>query len=79
MHHNTYLKTGKRSFWSYGHIWFGRIVIILGIINGGIGLGPSLADAPQGWVIAYIVVVAVVSVLYSAFYLLKKRSNKVRV
>lgn len=78
MHHNMFLKTGRRSFWSYGHIWFGRIVIILGIVNGGIGLGPDMSDASKGWVIAYIVVVGLVAVLYSAFYLLKQRSSKVR-
>lgn len=78
LHHLIYLKTQKRSFWSYGHIWFGRIIIILGIINGGIGLGPELADAPRGWIIAYLVVVAVVAVLYTAFYLLKERSREVR-
>lgn len=75
MHHNMFLKTGARSFWSYGHIWFGRLVIILGVINGGIGLSPELADAPSGWVIAYVVMVGLITVLYSSFYLLKERSN----
>lgn len=76
MHHNTFLKTRARSFWSYGHIWFGRLVIILGIVNGGIGLSPELSDAPNGWVIAYVVVVGLIAVLYTSFYLLKERLNK---
>jgi hypothetical protein len=77
IHHNKFLEIGRRSFWSHGHIWFGRIVIILGIVNGGIGLGPDLSDAPRGWVITYLVVVGLVTVSYTAFYLLK-RSRKVR-
>lgn len=76
MHHAMFLKTGARSFWSYGHIWFGRLVIILGVVNGGIGLGPDLADAPSGWVIAYVVIAGLMAVLYTLFYMLKERSNK---
>lgn len=76
MHHTMFLKTGARSFWSYGHIWFGRLVIILGVVNGGIGLGPDLADAPSGWVIAYAVIAGLMAVLYTLFYMLKERSNK---
>lgn len=76
MHHTMFLKTEARSLWSYGHIWFGRLVIILGVVNGGIGLGPSLADAPSGWVVAYVVVAGLMAVLYTLFYMLKKRSNK---
>lgn len=76
MHHNIFLKTRARSFWSYGHIWFGRLVIILGVVNGGIGLGPKLADAPSGWVTAYVVIAGLMAILYASFYLLKERSVK---
>jgi hypothetical protein len=78
MHHRQFLITGTRSAWSYAHIWFGRIVIILGIVNGGIGLGPELANASRGWVITYLVVVAIMAALYALFYLLKERSREVR-
>lgn len=76
MHHTMFLKTGARSLWSHGHIWFGRLVIILGVVNGGIGLGPSLADASSGWLVAYVVVAGLMAVLYALFCVLKGRSNK---
>lgn len=37
-HHRQFLRTGQRSAISQGHIWVGRIAIILGMINGGLGL-----------------------------------------
>lgn len=33
-----YVRQQKRTIWSTAHVWFGRIVITLGIINGGLGL-----------------------------------------
>lgn len=77
-HHTTYLKTQKRSWWSYAHIWLGRGVIIAGIVNGGLGLDLPRAEAPKGAIVAYSVVAAVVVVVYGAFYLLKKRAPEVR-
>ncbi|TID20742.1 integral membrane protein [Venturia nashicola] len=38
LHHSGFKKTGGRSFVSYLHLWLGRILITLGIINGGLGL-----------------------------------------
>ncbi|KAI5778918.1 hypothetical protein EDC01DRAFT_324743 [Geopyxis carbonaria] len=62
MHHMEFQKTGKRSPYSYAHIWFGRTVILFGIINGGIGLGPGLADASGGQIAAYaIIAIAVIA------------------
>jgi len=77
-HHTTYLRTQKRSGWSYAHIWLGRGVIIAGIINGGLGLDLPRAKAPTGAIVAYSIVAAVVVVAYGAFYLLKKRTPEVR-
>lgn len=56
------MKHQKRGLVSYGHIWYGRILIVLGIINGGLGL--QLAGAGRSLVIAYSVVAAVVFVAY---------------
>jgi hypothetical protein len=42
MHHLMFKKHQRRTIWSYGHIWLGRIAVTLGIINGGLGL--KLAD-----------------------------------
>ncbi|KAF3041333.1 hypothetical protein E8E12_006600 [Didymella heteroderae] len=38
LHHRQFLRTGQRSAVSHGHIWIGRVAIILGMINGGLGL-----------------------------------------
>ncbi|KAJ8122013.1 hypothetical protein O1611_g9950 [Lasiodiplodia mahajangana] len=62
LHHLHYVKTQSRGLVSYGHIWYGRILIVLGIINGGLGL--QLAGASQSFVIAYSVVAAVIFTVY---------------
>jgi hypothetical protein len=38
MHHFQFTKYSRRTIWSYGHLWLGRVVITLGIINGGLGM-----------------------------------------
>ncbi|KAI0871275.1 iron reductase domain protein [Hypoxylon argillaceum] len=62
LHHLYYVKHQKRGLVSHGHIWYGRILIVLGIINGGLGL--QLAGARQSLVIAYSVVAAVIFAAY---------------
>lgn len=55
LHHRSFKATGRRGFWSVSHLVIGRTVIILGIINGGLGL--ILADdASTGARIAYGVI-----------------------
>jgi hypothetical protein len=38
IHHVMFLKRGKRLVWTHLHVWLGRTLITLGIINGGIGM-----------------------------------------
>ncbi|KAF2120175.1 hypothetical protein BDV96DRAFT_595747 [Lophiotrema nucula] len=38
IHHFQFKKYNRRTFWSYAHLWLGRIVITLGMINGGLGM-----------------------------------------
>lgn len=81
IHHFAFKKYSRRVVWSYGHIWLGRIVITLGIINGGLGL--QLAQrtghfAPSnGAVIGYSVAAAIMWLLYvaAAIYGERKRSR----
>jgi len=47
-------KHARRFVWSYFHIWLGRILITLGIINGGLGL--RLANNTKKGEIAYGVI-----------------------
>ena len=54
-----------RGLVSYVHIWWGRILMVLGVVNGGLGL--QLAQESNGPVIAYAVIAAVVFVVYAGF------------
>lgn len=68
IHHVFFKRYNKRTIWSYGHIWFGRIAIILGIVNGGLGLGLAKRTgfmAPsEGAVIGYSVVAGFFGLAY---------------
>jgi hypothetical protein len=61
-HHSYYKKHKERGSISYVHIYYGRALMLLGVINGGLGL--QLAAAPQAFITAYIVVAAVIAALY---------------
>ncbi|KAK5628249.1 hypothetical protein RRF57_003964 [Xylaria bambusicola] len=62
LHHLHYVKYQKRGLVSYGHIWYGRVLLVLGIVNGGLGL--ELATADRSLVVAYSVVAAVLFAIY---------------
>lgn len=74
IHHVNYVATGARGVWSHVHIWNGRLVILLGIVNGGLGLnlagikrmshGVMKGKVDKKWVIAYSVVAGIVGLLY---------------
>lgn len=51
-------------------------MIFLAIINGGIGLGPRLANASAGQIAAYSIVVVVVIGGYVGMYLLQRRNGQ---
>ncbi|KAI1814697.1 iron reductase domain protein [Poronia punctata] len=62
LHHLYYLKHRSRGAISYAHIWYGRILMLEGIVNGGLGL--KLAGAGRALVIAYSVIAAIISSAY---------------
>lgn len=63
-HHSHYKKHHARGLVSHAHIWYGRALIILGIVTGGLGL--QLAGTPRAFTIAYAVVAAFVAGVYVA-------------
>lgn len=73
VHHVQYKKYSRRTVWSYGHLWLGRIVITLGMINGGLGMLLA-SDAPaflsfrptRGQIIAYGVIAGIMWLLWVA-------------
>lgn len=80
VHHLRYKTLQRRTVWSYGHLWLGRIAITLGTINGGLGL--LLAhNAPLGFapsrdqVIAYGVVAALMWLLYATAAIVGERGR----
>ena len=62
VHHKQFVRTGGRGAASQGHIWMGRVAIILGMINGGLGL--QLARVSKRYVVAYSVVAGVMGLVY---------------
>lgn len=63
LHHLHYQKNSSRGIISYGHIWWGRLWMVIGAINGGLGL--QLTNASDGRVAAYSIVAAVMFLLYA--------------
>jgi len=62
IHHRSYLRTQKRGIFGQIHTWYGRALLILGVINGGLGL--QLAANTRGGEIAYGVVAGVMAIFY---------------
>ncbi len=74
LHHNGYKATGGRTAFSHLHMWVGRLLITLGVINGGLGF--LLAGNTSSGPIAYAVVAAVFYLTYvvSAFVSERRRA-----
>ena len=73
IHHYQYKKTGGRTPVSHIHIWYGRIIMCLAIINGGLGL--KLADNTKDGKIAYAAVAGFMALLYTAIVLSKRKTK----
>lgn len=63
IHHSQFAKTGSRGIFSHAHIWWGRIWLVLGVINGGLGL--QLAGSSNSLVIAYSVIAVIMYLVYA--------------
>jgi len=68
VHHLLYKHRGRPNGATYPHIWWGRAVITLGIINGGLGL--QLTENTTNGAIAYGVVAGFMWLLWMAVILL---------
>ena len=62
IHHIIYKKRLSRTAWATAHVWYGRVLVTLGIINGGLGL--RLSDNTKGGEIAYGVIAGLLWVLW---------------
>lgn len=70
IHHRNFVKYQQRTKISHVHIWFGRLLMVIGIINGGTGL--QLSGASTGPIVAYSVIGAVVFSLYTVGVIVKQ-------
>lgn len=75
--HLHYHKTGGRSVLGVVHQWLGRVVILVGVVNGGLGFrqsGPvGSTYVPRGAVIGYSIVAVIVFIIYVAVVFISKR------
>ncbi|KAF2764718.1 CBD9-like protein [Teratosphaeria nubilosa] len=78
LHHVFFKKNGGRGIFSYWHLFIGRGAIILGIINGGLGL--QLAGVSRSDKIAYGVCAGFIGVVYlgSILYGETNRNNAMK-
>jgi hypothetical protein len=74
LHHSLFKRQGGPNAATYPHIWWGRSIVTLGMINGGLGLKLS-ANSPGG-VIAYGIISAVMWVAWMAVIILAFLKSK---
>jgi len=81
LHHRQYVKTQSRTVYGRAHVWFGRFLLALAIINGGLGL--SLAANSNAGYIVYGVLAGVVGLGYIGVVVItegrKRKREKVEV
>ncbi|KAJ5912198.1 uncharacterized protein N7473_001501 [Penicillium subrubescens] len=76
LQHRYFQKTGGKGPFAYFHRWLGRIMIILGVVNVGLGFeitGIGSSDVPEGAVIAYGAVAGVIAIVYTVIVMLTGR------
>lgn len=80
LQHLHFKRTGGKSILAYTHRWLGRFLIILGMVNGGLGIslsGVGQPGTPRGAIIAYSVIAGVVGGVYvGALILLAMRGKR---
>ncbi|KAI1137877.1 CBD9-like protein [Hypoxylon sp. FL0543] len=64
VHHQYFVKHQRRGLVSHAHIWYGRALLVMGVVNGGLGL--QLADASRTFFVVYEVLAAIIFAIYIA-------------
>ncbi|KAL2840167.1 hypothetical protein BJY01DRAFT_257471 [Aspergillus pseudoustus] len=79
LQHLHFRRTGGKSIWSSWHRWLGRVMIIVGILNGGLGFrlaGIGNPNTPRSAVIAYSVIAGVMGLVYVAVSIFVRRGRE---
>lgn len=69
LHHRYYLKHNTRGAISHGHIWYGRALMLFGLIN--VGLGLQLVGGSTMLMTLFAIMAAVVGAFYISIKLFK--------
>ena len=79
LHHLQYRRQGKRGIFGHVHIWHGRATMILGVVNGGLGL--QLTGGSKVYIVVYSVAASVFALLYAAHSVVRasRRNRKAEV
>jgi hypothetical protein len=75
-HHILFKQKGRRQTWSHAHIWTGRILVTLGIINGGLGM--QLAGVSRAGKIAYGVLAGLIWLVWMAIAVLSELQSALK-
>ncbi|KAK6441938.1 hypothetical protein LTR95_001826 [Oleoguttula sp. CCFEE 5521] len=78
LHHKMYKEKRSRTAWSWAHIGIGRLAILVGIVNGGLGLRLA-GDIERTHVVPYAIVAVVSGLAYVGAIVwgeMKRRRNK---
>jgi hypothetical protein len=74
LHHVQYRRQGKRGIFGHIHIWYGRATIILGMVNGGLGL--QLSGGSNVYIIVYSVAAGISTLSYVGYSTVKLLTTK---
>jgi len=72
-HHLQFRKTGSRGSISWTHIWYGRALMVLAVVNGGLGL--QLAANTINGEIVYGVLAGVIGLAYILLVVVKRKDG----
>ncbi|CZR67636.1 related to WSC4 Cell wall integrity and stress response component 4 [Phialocephala subalpina] len=73
IHHIQYKRNFARAGVSHLHIWYGRILMILAVVNGGLGL--KLANNSKNGEIAYGVIAGIIGLIYILVTVFKRKGS----
>ncbi|KAI1807272.1 putative iron reductase domain protein [Daldinia bambusicola] len=62
LHHRHYRRYQTRNFLTHAHSWYGRVLMLVGVINGGLGL--MLTSAAMKFIVLYCVFAVLMALFY---------------
>ncbi|KAF2250689.1 hypothetical protein BU26DRAFT_385212, partial [Trematosphaeria pertusa] len=62
LHHRHFAAKGTKNYKRHVHVWLGRILLVLGVINGGTGL--KLSDNTTAGGIVYGIIAGLMALVY---------------